>query len=150
MLRTAKKPDELGCIALQVAAVRLGLEVFMLSLGILALGCRMGYWHAEAKKGCWACLRSHRKLAGGQGLDSLSPQSHYSAWSRKPNLHSNDPCQSPLSQCRGGWPGEHQPALEQPRQCSGCFGCCCLPHLEPPWCLGLGASVVPTVFNSAL
>lgn len=37
----------------------------MVSLGISAVGCRMGYWHAEAKKDCWACLRSHRKLAGG-------------------------------------------------------------------------------------
>lgn len=119
----------------------------MVSLGILARGCRIGYWHAEAKKGCWVCLGSHRKLAGGQGLDSLSPQSHYHAWSRKPSLHSDDPCQSLLSQCRSGWPGEHQPGLEHPQRCSGCFGCCCVPHLEPAWCLVLGAPVVPTVLT---
>jgi len=94
----------------------------MVSLGILALGCRTGYWHAETEKGCWACLRSHRKLAGGQELDSLSPQSHYGPWSRMPSLHWDDPCQSPLSQCWGGWPGEHQPALEHPGSVQGASG----------------------------
>lgn len=74
----------------------------MVSLGISSLGCRTGCWHAEAQKGCWACLRSHKKLAGAQGLGSVSPQSHYSARSRKPSLPSADPCQGQLSQCRGG------------------------------------------------
>lgn len=150
VLQTAKKPDELGSTALQVAAVRLAWKYLLPKLGelgYLGTGLQDGILACWGKERLLGLPKIYRKLAGGQGPDSLSPQSHYHAWSRKPSLHSDDPCQSLLSQCRSGWPGEHQPGLEHPRRCSGCFGCCCVPHLEPAWCLVLHASVVPTVLT---